>query len=564
MKFLLEDLGRITENLNKKRIPLNSKQRALKKNIGIYPYYGANNILDYIDEYVFDEKILCIAEDGGRWGANEKCSYIVNEKCWVNNHAHVLSSNGKSSLEYLSFYLNYANLNKHITGSTRGKLTRRELEKIKIPLPSLEDQQRIAKVLSTCEEAIAKRKEGITLLDELLKATFLEMFEIEIKKVEKWEPLGNIINELTDYHSNGSYKILNSNITIKNNKDFALMIRTKDLEKNDFENDCIYINEKEYNFLSKSKVFGDEIIITKIGSAGNVYLMPFLNRPVSLGMNAFLLRLKKDINSRFIYYYLKSEYGNRLIKKRVKGAVTKTITKDAVRSITIPKVLIEKQNQFAEIVKKVEAIKSTYETHLQELENLYGSLSQKAFKGELDVSKVEISESILEVEDSIKKVSEPTPQGGDFALNKKDTIDYVQEEAGKKVYNKISKKELLKHVSTPPKKQDITNLSLADYYGIPEEIQARTEKIEFDFVGDDLFYQFLLKDTFTKKELFTSEDIEKKLQNYFYSNDVDFQHEKWKQIIFKFLEADTPLLSQHLDPETKTIKLQLTNAAFTA
>jgi len=103
-------LGQITENLDSKRIPLNSIQRAAKSKKKKYPYVGANNILNFIDEYIFDEEILCIAEDGGSWGANQICAVIYNEKCWVNNHAHVLRPKKGTHLAYVKNYLNHANL----------------------------------------------------------------------------------------------------------------------------------------------------------------------------------------------------------------------------------------------------------------------------------------------------------------------------------------------------------------------------------------------------------------------------------------------------------------------
>jgi hypothetical protein len=73
----IEKLGNITNNLDNKRIPLNSLQRELKSKKGLYPYIGANNIMGYIDEYIFNEKILCIAEDGGSWGVDQTCANIL-------------------------------------------------------------------------------------------------------------------------------------------------------------------------------------------------------------------------------------------------------------------------------------------------------------------------------------------------------------------------------------------------------------------------------------------------------------------------------------------------------
>ena len=81
MKF--EKFGNITKNLDNKRIPLNSEERIAKCTDGLYPYIGANNIVGYIDEYIFDEKILCVAEDGGNWGSNQKCAVIYEGKTWV-------------------------------------------------------------------------------------------------------------------------------------------------------------------------------------------------------------------------------------------------------------------------------------------------------------------------------------------------------------------------------------------------------------------------------------------------------------------------------------------------
>ena len=105
MNFNKYRIDEITINLDNLRKPLNNKQRKQISHKKLYPYYGANNIMDYIDEYIFDEEIICIAEDGGSWGFGEKCSYIVNEKCWVNNHAHVLKAKDHNlNLIYLIYF----------------------------------------------------------------------------------------------------------------------------------------------------------------------------------------------------------------------------------------------------------------------------------------------------------------------------------------------------------------------------------------------------------------------------------------------------------------------------
>lgn len=296
-------------------------------------------------------------------------------------------------------------LRRLITGSAQLNFGPSHLKKIKIPLPSLDDQKHIAHLLGKVEGLIARRKQHLQQLDDILKSVFLEMFGDYIKDKQETD-LASYITTLTDYHANGSYETLRKNVELLTEPNFALMVRTTDLEKNNFSEGCNYITENAYNFLEKSKVFGGEIIVNKIGSAGKVYLMPHLNRPVSLGMNAFLIRFNKDLNSVFAYYFLTSDIGTQRIHNLVQGAVTKTITKNAIRSIRIPIVHINLQNQFAAIVQKVEGLKSRYKQSLTNLEQLYGVLSQKAFNDDLDLSRVPLPTEGPEIAEDVKLEAE--------------------------------------------------------------------------------------------------------------------------------------------------------------
>ena len=164
----------ITINLDNIRKPLNGIDRekiSIKK---LYPYCGANNIMDYVDEYLFDEEILCIAEDGGKWGKNEKCSYIMNEKCWINNHAHVLKVNDNVDIRYLKYWFNYNDLNSIITGAIVRKLTQKALNNIEINLPTKEEQIKIADKVDKIENLIQLKRTQIENLNELVKSQFVE------------------------------------------------------------------------------------------------------------------------------------------------------------------------------------------------------------------------------------------------------------------------------------------------------------------------------------------------------------------------------------------------------
>ena len=375
----LQRLGDVVKNLDSKRIPLNSEERIAKSKQGLYPYIGANNIVGYIDEYIFDEKILCVAEDGGSWGANQQCAVIYEGKTWVNNHAHVLVENGKANLEYIKNYLNYTNLNKYIKGATRGKLNKSVLENILIPLPPLPDQLHIAKLLSKAENLIAQRKESIRLLDEFLKSTFLEMFGECTKNEKNWDKI-----ELKYFG-----ETITGNTPPRNNDEnyssnFIEWIKTDNIPVDD-----TYIT-KAVEYLSESglryarTVEAGAILVACIaGSIQSVGRAALTNRKVSFNQQINAIQPNEEIEPLYLYWLFK--ISRKYIQDAASNGMKKILTKGGFEKIKMIKPPIELQNQFAQIIEKTEALKTQYQQSLQELENLYGSLSQKAFRGELSV-----------------------------------------------------------------------------------------------------------------------------------------------------------------------------------
>ena len=152
---------------------------------------------------------------------------------------------------------------------------------------------------------------------------------MELKKVK----IGDYLETISDYHANGSYQSLKKNITFKRKKDYAIVIRTLNFERDDYDKDLLFINKNEYDYLAKSKVYPDDILMNKIADAGSVYLMPNLNTHVSCGMNLFLIRFNKSVNQKYMYYNMKNV--EKYIKSFAHGTTTKTITKNEVKNIEI-------------------------------------------------------------------------------------------------------------------------------------------------------------------------------------------------------------------------------------
>ncbi len=290
------------------------------------------------------------------------------------------------NLKYLKYWfdLNQGNLVNQGRGVTLNNISLDIVKKQEIDLPDLERQNKIVAILDKASALVQKRQTTIELLDLLLKSQFLEMFGDPGFNPKKWDikSFEDHIEYIGDIGSNGSNAIVAKNLKMSDEEDYALMVRTTNLKANDFSNNTKYVSRKTYDFFSKSKVFGGEIIMNKIGSAGEFWIMPNLDRPVSLGLNQLIIRTK-NINRIFVFYYYSTDYGKGLINSKVQGAVTKSITKTAVKSLPLFVPPEKLQDEFALIVNKIERLKEKLNSDLLDLNNLLGALSQKAFNGSL-------------------------------------------------------------------------------------------------------------------------------------------------------------------------------------
>lgn len=152
----IRKLGEVVEILDSQRKPLNSKQR--DKISGSIPYYGANGQVDSINDFIFDEDLILIAEDGGNFFEylDKPIAYKISGKSWVNNHAHVLKPKEKLIyFDWLFFSLVHKNITSHVVGTTRYKLNQGELKNLKIHVPSLKTQEIYIKKLKNIVEAIS-------------------------------------------------------------------------------------------------------------------------------------------------------------------------------------------------------------------------------------------------------------------------------------------------------------------------------------------------------------------------------------------------------------------------
>ena len=148
----------IAENCDSKRKPVTKGKRTS----GIYPYYGASGIVDYVDDYLFDGDYLLISEDGANLLARSTpIAFSISGKNWVNNHAHVLRFDTYVTRRFVEIYLNSINLEKYISTAAQPKLTQDNLNKIPIPYPTIEEQTRIVNILDRFDKLCNDISEGL-------------------------------------------------------------------------------------------------------------------------------------------------------------------------------------------------------------------------------------------------------------------------------------------------------------------------------------------------------------------------------------------------------------------
>ena len=146
-------LGDVIVLEDSKRKPLSSMQRVNRK--GQYPYYGAQGVVDYLNDYTFDGRYLLVAEDGENLRSRKlPIANAVAGKFRVNNHAHVLRETADCNIDYLRFYLNSTDISAHITGSTQPKLSQASLLGLHVELPPKKEQDSIASFLGIFEQRI--------------------------------------------------------------------------------------------------------------------------------------------------------------------------------------------------------------------------------------------------------------------------------------------------------------------------------------------------------------------------------------------------------------------------
>ena len=325
-------LGEVCDVLNNRRQPITGSDRVK----GSYPYYGASGIVDYVNEYIFDERLLLVGEDGAKWGAFENTAFVVEGKYWVNNHAHVLRS--KEVIDtLLENYLSMIDIGPFITGAAPPKLTLGMLKIIPVPVsPDEKEQQKIAACLSSLDDLISAQTQKLAHLKTHKKGLMQQLFPAEgetqpklrfpeFRDAGEWNVF--TIEEIGDISSGGTPSRKNHEYW---NGDIP-WVSTTLIGSNTIKTVNEYITKTGLQN-SSAKVFPKTTILMAMYGQGKTR-----GKVAMLGINAAInqacaaITLKESVNTDFVFQNLNARYeeirkiSNQGGQENLSGAIIKKI-----------------------------------------------------------------------------------------------------------------------------------------------------------------------------------------------------------------------------------------------
>ena len=429
----IENLSMVVGELQSGKRP----KGGASKDSGTIPSIGGEHLnkdggfdlekLKYIDEKFFrtlnkgviKENDILIVKDGATTG---KVSFVDNKfpykKAAINEHLFSLRVDTTvADPKYVFLFLKSPQGQKQILkdfrGAAIGGISRGFVEIAKIPLPSPNNQIRIATLLSRIDALIASRKDNLCLLSEFLKSTFLEMFGDPIRNSKGWNK-----PEL----KNNFGEISTGNTPPRSNAENYSPAFIEWIKTGNIDQEHMYLTPAS-EFLSETGVRkartvnkGALLVACIAGSIESIGRAAIANRKVAFNQQINAIQPNSDINPLFLYWLFR--ISRVYIQSFAPRGMKKIITKGNFAKITMIKPPKNLQDQFASIVEKTESLKTFYQQSLNELENLYGTLSQRAFKGELDLSRIPLEKVPEEtVTDATHETADQFPEPDSYAMS---------------------------------------------------------------------------------------------------------------------------------------------------
>lgn len=385
MKFDELRFDEITLNYDKERIPLSAMER--EKRQGKYRYYGAQGIIDYVNDYIFDGKYLLIAEDGENLKSKKQnIAQIVEGQFWVNNHAHIVKCNEKCILEYLAYLVNCKDVSGYITGSAQPKLSQANLNAMTFNIPPVAYQKKCLSVLLPIEHKIKLNTAINNNLEQQAQALFKAWF-VDFEPFGKTMPSNWLTGTIDDL---GQDVVCGKTPSTKNAEYYGSdipFITIPDMHERVYAVTTErYLSKLGANSQAKKSLPKNSVCVSCIGTAGLVVLVAEESQ-TNQQINSIIP--KNEISPYYIYLLMQT-LSDTINKLGQSGSTIVNLNKSQFGKIqvVIPSETVMKQ--FDSIVAPLfEKILQNQKENIK-LVSLRDTLLPKLMSGELDVSDIDL------------------------------------------------------------------------------------------------------------------------------------------------------------------------------
>ena len=384
----LEDVCEILDSYRK---PIKASDREEMK--GDIPYYGASGVIDWINDFIFDEELILLGEDGENLNSrNTDLAFKISGKSWVNNHAHVfrIANKNRDNIDFMVYYLESKDYSRYIAGSAQPKITQAQCRKFLLPSPDLKEQEKIASILSTVDEQIDNVDSLIEKNKELKKGLMQKLLsqgightafkKTEIGEIpEEWEV--KRVGDITEIKTGGTPSTKCEEYW----KDGRIpWMVSGDVNKGIINSVDGRITESGMNNSAAKLLPKDTVMIALNGQGKTKGTVAYLNIEVTCNQSlAGFLPKEEKFYSKYLFYNLQNRYSE--IRGLTGDGARNGLNLGILRDILIPLPGIEEQRRTASILSQIDEKIEEYENKKQKLEELKIGLMQKLLTGEIRV-----------------------------------------------------------------------------------------------------------------------------------------------------------------------------------
>ena len=375
-------LGDVCEVLDNLRKPITKRDRTS----GDYPYYGATGIVDHVGDYIFDERLVLVGEDGAKWGAGERTAFIAEGKYWVNNHAHVLRcKQGVLVDSWLADFLTMSDLNRYVSGLTVPKLNQGSLVSIEIPVPPLDEQKRIVALLDDATERVTELtacyEQARTHANNLFTSALCD----ELGSNPDW-PV-KTLGEICEVFDDGDW--IESKDQSRSGVRLIQTGNVGDGEFKDRSDKARFVSESTFSRLRCTEIFPGDLLVSRLPDpVGRACLIPDTGSKMITAVDCTIMRPRREI---MLPQLLVSSTQTNSYREQVRAKITGT-TRDRISRSNLAEVrvpvppLVDQKMIVARLDSmraKTSEMVAAYDAKLTAAKNLRQSILESAFAGDL-------------------------------------------------------------------------------------------------------------------------------------------------------------------------------------